>query len=97
MLPYADLRAYSDRLNDLFIPAGWSRKCIRRLWQASWSSLTSLNRHTGLHYGFRAPRPLWLLFHSARWGIRHSLLGRMTGKKVRWSAHFKVAIGIVLG
>lgn len=26
MLPYADPRAYSDRLNDLFTPAGWSRK-----------------------------------------------------------------------
>jgi hypothetical protein len=26
MLPYADPRAYSDRLNDLFSPAGWSRK-----------------------------------------------------------------------
>jgi hypothetical protein len=24
--PYADARAYSDRLNDLFTPAGWSRK-----------------------------------------------------------------------
>lgn len=28
MLPYADPRAYSDRLNDLFSPAGWSRKYI---------------------------------------------------------------------
>jgi hypothetical protein len=26
MLPYADPRAYSDRLNDLLTPAGWSRK-----------------------------------------------------------------------
>jgi hypothetical protein len=26
MLPYADPRAYTDRLNDLFTPAGWSRK-----------------------------------------------------------------------
>ena len=26
MMPYADPRAYSDRLNDLFTPAGWSRK-----------------------------------------------------------------------
>jgi Rad52/22 family double-strand break repair protein len=26
MLPYADPRAYSDRLNDVFTPAGWSRK-----------------------------------------------------------------------
>lgn len=26
MLPYADSRAYSDRLNDVFTPAGWSRK-----------------------------------------------------------------------
>ena len=26
MLPYADPRAYSDRLNDLFTPAGWTRK-----------------------------------------------------------------------
>lgn len=26
MLPYASPRAYSDRLNDLFTPAGWSRK-----------------------------------------------------------------------
>jgi hypothetical protein len=26
MIPYADPRAYSDRLNDLFTPAGWSRK-----------------------------------------------------------------------
>jgi hypothetical protein len=26
MLPYADPRAYGDRLNDLFTPAGWSRK-----------------------------------------------------------------------
>jgi Rad52/22 family double-strand break repair protein len=26
MLPYADPRAYSDRLNDMFTPAGWSRK-----------------------------------------------------------------------
>lgn len=26
MLPYADPRAYSDRLNDLFTPAGWRRK-----------------------------------------------------------------------
>ncbi len=26
MLPYADPRAYSDRLNDLFTPAGWNRK-----------------------------------------------------------------------
>jgi hypothetical protein len=26
MLPYADPRAYSDRLNDIFTPAGWSRK-----------------------------------------------------------------------
>ena len=26
LLPYADPRAYSDRLNDLFTPAGWSRK-----------------------------------------------------------------------
>ena len=26
MLPYADPRAYSDRLNDLFTPAGWSRR-----------------------------------------------------------------------
>ena len=26
MLPYADPRAYSDRLNDLFYAAGWSRK-----------------------------------------------------------------------
>jgi len=26
MLPYADPRAYSDRLNELFTPAGWSRK-----------------------------------------------------------------------
>jgi hypothetical protein len=28
MLPYADPRAYSDRLNDLFTPAGWSRKYV---------------------------------------------------------------------
>jgi hypothetical protein len=26
MLPYADPRAYSDRLNDLFTPAGWTRR-----------------------------------------------------------------------
>ena len=26
MMPYADPRAYSDRLNDLFTPAGWGRK-----------------------------------------------------------------------
>lgn len=26
MLPYADPRAYSDRLNDVFTPAGWSRR-----------------------------------------------------------------------
>ena len=26
MMPYADPRAYSDRLNDVFTPAGWSRK-----------------------------------------------------------------------
>lgn len=26
MMPYADPRAYSDRLNDLFTPAGWSRR-----------------------------------------------------------------------
>jgi len=26
MMPYADPRAYSDRLNDLVTPAGWSRK-----------------------------------------------------------------------
>jgi hypothetical protein len=26
MMPYADPRAYSDRLNDPFTPAGWSRK-----------------------------------------------------------------------
>ena len=26
MLPYADPRAYSNRLNDLFTPAGWRRK-----------------------------------------------------------------------
>jgi hypothetical protein len=26
MMPYADPRAYSDRLNDLFPPAGWTRK-----------------------------------------------------------------------
>src|SRR5579864_814272 len=26
MMPYADPRAYSDRLNNLFTPAGWSRK-----------------------------------------------------------------------
>ena len=26
MMPYADPRAYSDRLNDLFTPAGWCRK-----------------------------------------------------------------------
>ena len=26
MLPYADPRAYSDRLNDVFTPGGWSRK-----------------------------------------------------------------------
>lgn len=26
MMPYADPRAYSDRLNDLFTPVGWSRK-----------------------------------------------------------------------
>ncbi len=26
MMPYADPRAYSDRLNALFTPAGWSRK-----------------------------------------------------------------------
>src|SRR5215467_15174401 len=26
MMPYADPRAYSDRLNDLFTPAGWTRK-----------------------------------------------------------------------
>ena len=26
MLPYADPRAYSDRLNDVFSPAGWSRR-----------------------------------------------------------------------
>lgn len=26
MFPYADPRVYSDRLNDLFTPAGWSRK-----------------------------------------------------------------------
>jgi hypothetical protein len=26
MMPYADPRAYSDRLNDLFTPAGWTRR-----------------------------------------------------------------------
>src|SRR5579864_9771639 len=26
MMPYADPRAYSDRLNNLFTPAGWTRK-----------------------------------------------------------------------
>ena len=26
MMPYADPRAYSDRLNSLFTPAGWTRK-----------------------------------------------------------------------
>jgi len=26
MLPYGDPRAYTDRLNDLFTPAGWTRK-----------------------------------------------------------------------
>lgn len=26
MLPYADPRAYTDRLNDVFTPAGWSRR-----------------------------------------------------------------------
>jgi len=26
MMPYADPRAYSDRLNRLFTPAGWTRK-----------------------------------------------------------------------
>src|ERR1700728_1431921 len=26
MLPYADPRAYSDRLNDVFTPAGWTRR-----------------------------------------------------------------------
>lgn len=26
MMPYADPRAYGDRLNDLLTPAGWTRK-----------------------------------------------------------------------
>ena len=26
MMPYADPRAYSDRLNNLFTPAGWTRR-----------------------------------------------------------------------
>src|SRR5260370_4716767 len=26
MMPYADPRAYSDRLNSLFSPAGWTRR-----------------------------------------------------------------------
>ena len=28
VIPYADQRAYTDRLNDLFSPAGWTRKYI---------------------------------------------------------------------
>src|SRR6478736_10425086 len=26
VMPYADQRAYTDRLNELFTPAGWTRK-----------------------------------------------------------------------
>jgi hypothetical protein len=28
ILPFADPRAYTDRLNQLFTPAGWSRECV---------------------------------------------------------------------
>jgi len=28
VIPYADQRAYTDRLNELFTPAGWTRKYV---------------------------------------------------------------------
>jgi hypothetical protein len=41
IVPYADQRAYTDRLNSLFTPAGWTRKyAIHRLLLRCWSHVS---------------------------------------------------------